>query len=280
LLIYHDDSPGVWAHIEAIRRSLVISVPPPMAGTSWCSRACSSGPTNVPAPGRIEPYLQKYGTDIAGIGSDAEQFARLATRLRLRASSRRLRARTHQHRRMVAALASRAMGEPVNRKRVRRIMGQHKLMERSRKNPSPPAPGVVPRHPQRRAVKHRHDQDLDRGAQLGLSARCGRLLEPEIPLQRGPAHHDQRPTVSACRRSLTSASRLPQGGSACACSIVARIEVVSCDLWSTPNRVNPPPMIGARPPPFMRSSRVRPGPSVQTGLSWLEGEPGTGRVAC
>ena len=34
--------------------------------------------------------------------------------------------------RMVAALASRALGEPVNRKRVQRVMRAHRLLQRSR----------------------------------------------------------------------------------------------------------------------------------------------------
>jgi putative transposase len=34
--------------------------------------------------------------------------------------------------RMVAALASRELGEPVNRKRAQRIMGQHRLVQPTR----------------------------------------------------------------------------------------------------------------------------------------------------
>ena len=43
--------------------------------------------------------------------------------------------------RMVAALASRALGEPVNRKRVQRIMRQHKLLQRSRNSDRRRRPG-------------------------------------------------------------------------------------------------------------------------------------------
>jgi len=34
--------------------------------------------------------------------------------------------------RMIAALASRELGEPVNRKRAQRVMRQHRLLQRSR----------------------------------------------------------------------------------------------------------------------------------------------------
>ena len=43
--------------------------------------------------------------------------------------------------RMVAALASRALGEPVNRKRVQRIMRSHRLLQRSRSGDRRRRPG-------------------------------------------------------------------------------------------------------------------------------------------
>jgi len=43
--------------------------------------------------------------------------------------------------RMVAALASRALGEPVNRKRVQRIMRAHRLLQRSRNSDRRRRPG-------------------------------------------------------------------------------------------------------------------------------------------
>ena len=42
---------------------------------------------------------------------------------------------------MVAALASRALGEPVNRKRVQRVMREHKLLQRSRNTDRRRRPG-------------------------------------------------------------------------------------------------------------------------------------------
>jgi putative transposase len=47
---------------------------------------------------------------------------------------------------MVAALASRELGEAVNRKRVQRIMRAHKLLQPSPEpRPAPPS-GVLPGH--------------------------------------------------------------------------------------------------------------------------------------
>ena len=43
--------------------------------------------------------------------------------------------------RMVAALASRELGEPVNRKRVQRVMRQHRLLQRSRNTDRRRRPG-------------------------------------------------------------------------------------------------------------------------------------------
>ena len=42
---------------------------------------------------------------------------------------------------MVAALASRELGEPVNRKRVQRVMRQHRLLQRSRNTDRRRRPG-------------------------------------------------------------------------------------------------------------------------------------------
>src|SRR5437870_1533620 len=53
------------------------------------------------------------------------------------------------------------------------------------------------------------------------------------------------PTINACRRSVTFASRLLSGSNPYACSIVARIDVVSCAWWSTPDLVKLAPMISA-----------------------------------
>jgi hypothetical protein len=81
--------------------------------------------------------------------------------------------------RMVAALASRELGWPVNRKRVQREMRAQAVAADAGQRSAPPA-GVLPGHAPRRALAPRHDQGVDRGARLGLPTRDRRLLHREI----------------------------------------------------------------------------------------------------
>jgi len=48
--------------------------------------------------------------------------------------------------RMVAAMVSRKLGQPVNRKRVLRVMRKHKLIQRRRQQPRPKRPGYFKVH--------------------------------------------------------------------------------------------------------------------------------------
>ena len=80
--------------------------------------------------------------------------------------------------RMVAALASRELGVPVNRKRVQRVMRAHGLLQRSRNNDRRRRPGYF-------RVTHPNELwhmdfglGLDRRPGVGLPARRGRLLHP------------------------------------------------------------------------------------------------------
>jgi len=63
---------------------------------------------------------------------------------------------------MVAALASRDLGEAVSRKRVQRVMRAHRLLQNNvSADGRRRRPGYF-RVPARRAVAHRHDQGVDR----------------------------------------------------------------------------------------------------------------------
>ncbi|UQX87650.1 IS3 family transposase [Jatrophihabitans telluris] len=80
--------------------------------------------------------------------------------------------------RMVAALASRELGEPVNRKRVQRVMRQHRLLQRSRNTDRRRRPGYF-RVTRPDELWHLDcDLGLDRRPRLGLSARRRGLLHP------------------------------------------------------------------------------------------------------
>lgn len=87
--------------------------------------------------------------------------------------------------RMVAALAGRELGQPVNRKRVQRVMRQHKLLQRSRNTDRRRRPGFF-RVTRPDELWHLDcDLGLDRRPRLGLSARRGRLLHPRGRLLAG-----------------------------------------------------------------------------------------------
>ncbi|MET0476724.1 MAG: hypothetical protein ABW222_02090 [Actinomycetota bacterium] len=79
---------------------------------------------------------------------------------------------------MVAALASRQLGRPVNRKRVQRVMRAHRLLQPTRGGDRRRRPGFF------RVIRPDElwhadtGQGLDRPARLGLPARHDRLLHP------------------------------------------------------------------------------------------------------
>jgi len=82
--------------------------------------------------------------------------------------------------RMVTAWVRRRLGQPVNRKKVLRVMRQRKLIQRASREPraaAAPARVLQGRAP-RPALASGHDLDLGRRARLGLSERDHRLLHP------------------------------------------------------------------------------------------------------
>ena len=116
--------------------------------------------------------------------------------------------------RMVAALASRELGRPVNRKRAQRVM------RRAAADPAAPAARaaaaarLLPGRAARPALAPRHDARLGRRARLVLPERDDRLLHPRdrrlvaraaLPRRRGDRARraGRRPPAGSSRASLT-----------------------------------------------------------------------------
>ena len=108
--------------------------------------------------------------------------------------------------RMVAAIASRQLGEPVNRKRAQRIMRTHRLLQPTRGLGRRRRPGYFRVRRPGRVVAYGHDQSLDSPARLGLPPRHRGLLHPRTrrmesrragPNRRGAGlcRHGDDPTV-------------------------------------------------------------------------------------
>ena len=139
--------------------------------------------------------------------------------------------------RMVAALASRELGRPVNRKRVQRVMRAHKLLQPTRGSGRRRRPGFF------RVTRPDELWHIDMtkvwtaAARLGLPARHGRLLHPgdhrldpraALPRRRShrraskppsspaasvPASSPSAPTTGRSSPPGTSASTCPRVGS-------------------------------------------------------------------
>jgi len=83
--------------------------------------------------------------------------------------------------RMVAALASRAVGDPVNRKRAQRVMRRHRLLQRSCDTDRRRRPGFLVAGWSRRSPRHQERTYADarlRGpdADLSLLVEAGRVV--------------------------------------------------------------------------------------------------------
>jgi len=144
--------------------------------------------------------------------------------------------------RMVAALASRQLGEPVNRKRVQRIMRSHKLLQPSRNTDRRRRPGYFRGHPTRRAVAH--DQGLApstagstcTSSSTAAPARspaggwiCGPAppepsaasSTPEVFMAYAPSSSPLAPTTARSSPPATSANTYPLVGSRTAAAATA-----------------------------------------------------------
>ena len=84
---------------------------------------------------------------------------------------------TDRHR-MVTAWARRALGRPVNRKKVLRVMRQRRLIQRRRVEPRRRRPGFFRVERTGQPVASRYDLDLGGRARVGVSERDHRLLHP------------------------------------------------------------------------------------------------------
>jgi hypothetical protein len=81
---------------------------------------------------------------------------------------------------MVAAIAAQQLGEPVNRKRVQRVMRSHKLLQPTRGSGRRRRPGYF-RVTRPDELWHLDMTKVDRATRLGLPARDRRLLHPRDP---------------------------------------------------------------------------------------------------
>ena len=81
--------------------------------------------------------------------------------------------------RMVAAIASRQLGEPVNRKRAQRIMRTHRLLQPTRWSGATSPTRILPGETAGRVVAYGHDQSLDSPARPGSTSTPSWIAAPE-----------------------------------------------------------------------------------------------------
>ena len=81
--------------------------------------------------------------------------------------------------RMVAAIASRQLGEPVNWKRAQRIMRTHRLLQPTRGLGRRRRPGYFRVRRPGRVVAYGHDQSLDSPARAGSTSTPSWIAAPE-----------------------------------------------------------------------------------------------------